>query len=307
MKRGKADAVSVDAWRPQWIGDELAETARLSTEQFGAYQLLLMAYWRNRGPLPDDDEELATITRLGRAGWKKQRAKIALLFVVENGVWRHLNLDAEWAQSMALAQKRKAKAIKAADARWGQAELPLDDAPSNAPSNAPSTPGALLEECPSPSPSPSPVAPSEHGSAREPEDAHYSRADLESGVTAQQMPLDDRSATAIAIVKGLRRLGCPRAANVHDPRLLAVIDAGVTAAFAVGVAEDLIEASPTKEPPQFAYVLATARGRLKDAAQEPTHHGHPSRPAASGESAADAVLRSIRANRSGTAGRPDGD
>ena len=41
------------------IGDYLQDTTRLSTEQQGAYLLLIMDYWTN-GPLPDDDAALAS-------------------------------------------------------------------------------------------------------------------------------------------------------------------------------------------------------------------------------------------------------
>lgn len=302
MKRGK-DTISVDAWRPQWIGDELAETARLTTEQFGAYQLLLMAYWRNRGALPDDDEELATITRQGKTGWKKLRPKLAVLFQISDGFWHHIGLERERAQAIGLATKRHEKAKKAAAGRWaGQGELPLDgDAPSNAPSNAPSIPGAVLEDCPSPSPSPSPdPSDQEQERARSFEEPH-GLADVDSGQIAHQVDLDDTAATAIAIVKGLRQLGIPRAANVYDPRLLEAIAAGVTAPQVIGTAKELIEARPG-HPPAFAYVLATARGRLTDAALESSRE-RPARSAAAAPfergSALDEVLRHIQ--------RADGD
>lgn len=134
-----------DAWMPLWIGAYLADTMKLSTIQHGAYLLLLMAYWRERAPLPDDDEELRAITKTERAEWKRMRPTIARFFKVDAGVWWHKRVEAE----ILAADKRKAGAVSkakaAAEARWGQANA-----------DAPSIPQAMPEECPTPSPIPLP-------------------------------------------------------------------------------------------------------------------------------------------------------
>lgn len=151
-----------DTWMPLFIGDYLKDTARLSTEQHGAYLLLIMDYWTNGAPA-DDDEELAAITRLDPKTWRKHRAKIERFFQVEGGRWNHKRIDAELSSAQGKSDKAAEKASAAARVRWERerGRSPDPDAPRtarrNAPSNAPSTSQAhargMLEECLSPSPS----------------------------------------------------------------------------------------------------------------------------------------------------------
>lgn len=137
-----------DVWMPLFIGDYLADTSRLTTEQHGAYFLLIMDYWRN-GPPPDDAGTLAQITRLSPDAWSIAQAKLMQFFSIENGVWHHKRIDAELIAAKENKGKAQAKAKAAAEARWGKHS-------NDAPSNAPSIPQAMHEECPSPSPSPTP-------------------------------------------------------------------------------------------------------------------------------------------------------
>jgi uncharacterized protein YdaU (DUF1376 family) len=69
---------------PLYIGDYLGDTARLSTEQHGAYLLILMDYWRN-GPPPDDDAVLAQICKLSPNAWAIHRPVLRPFFRQCNG------------------------------------------------------------------------------------------------------------------------------------------------------------------------------------------------------------------------------
>lgn len=144
-----------DTWMPLYIGDYLQDTTRLSTEQHGAYLLLIMDYWTN-GPLPDDDAALAQVTRLQPAAWKKTRPVIARFFSIEDGEWRHKRIDEEHARALKFVEKQKANGAKGGRPRKTQTETqnkPMgfdrdnpDDKPNKTPSPSPSPVNPLSEE-----------------------------------------------------------------------------------------------------------------------------------------------------------------
>lgn len=76
---------------PLYVGDYLGDTGHLSTTQHGAYLLLMMHYWR-KGELPDDDKQLAAITKLPLRIWLDSREVIQAFFL--DG-WRHKRIDDE--------------------------------------------------------------------------------------------------------------------------------------------------------------------------------------------------------------------
>lgn len=149
-----------DIWMPLFIADYLADTQHLTRDEHGGYFLLLMAYWRNAGPLPDDDKRLAAIVKASAREWKQLRAVMAEFFVVSEGKWAHKRADAELKEAAENALKHAERARKAAEKRWGKPcpEEDSSNATSNATSIPPSNAGAhactVLEQCPSPSPSP---------------------------------------------------------------------------------------------------------------------------------------------------------
>ena len=144
-----------DTWMPLYIGDYLQDTTRLSTEQHGAYLLLIMDYWTN-GPLPDDDAALAQVTRLQPAAWKKTRPVIARFFSIEDGEWRHKRIDEEHARALKFVEKQKANGAKGGRPKKTQTETqnkPMgfdrdnpDDKPNETPSPSPSPVNPLSEE-----------------------------------------------------------------------------------------------------------------------------------------------------------------
>lgn len=150
-----------DAWMPLFIGDYQGDTARLTTEQHGAYLLLIMDYWR-AGPPPDDDLVLAQITLLERRVWLKHRPTLARFFTIIEGEWRHKRIDRELVRAQEQSDKAATRAQIAARARWKDRKPPQDECSGDAPSIAPRTARrnarskakGVLEECPSPSPSP---------------------------------------------------------------------------------------------------------------------------------------------------------
>lgn len=139
-----ADA-KVDAWMPLWIGAYLADTMTLTTQQHGAYLLLLFAYWRNRGPLGDDDQDLASIVKASPDEWISLRKKLERFFSIEAGVWRHKRADDELKKAKDGRAKASEKASKAATAKWEKARR-------EAKNDAPSIAQALPKQCPTPSP-----------------------------------------------------------------------------------------------------------------------------------------------------------
>ena len=89
-------------WMPFYVGDYLGDTEHLSTVQHGAYCLLLFSYWR-RGNLPDDDQQLANITRLSPDEWKAHRATLQAFFY--DG-WKHRRVEHELFRTEDLRAKR---------------------------------------------------------------------------------------------------------------------------------------------------------------------------------------------------------
>lgn len=145
---------------PLYIGDYLADTMRLSNTQHGIYLLLIMAYWRDGAPLPDDDEELAAITKCSQQEWRKQRPLIARFFHIEDGKWSHTRIDYELNEATSKTQERSKAGTEGARKRWQRDSKTIAEPMANDMANDMATPmanasqTAWQNDAPLPSPSP---------------------------------------------------------------------------------------------------------------------------------------------------------
>ena len=102
---------------PLYVGDYLADTAHLTTEQHGAYLLLLMAYWRHGGPLPADDRKLARIVKMDPRKWAKHKDAVLDFFVFSHNNFAHTRADEELAKAKAKSLRNKKGGLARAASR----------------------------------------------------------------------------------------------------------------------------------------------------------------------------------------------
>ena len=78
--------MSAPAYLPLFGSDYLADTRHLTTEEHGAYLLLMMAAWRQDDcGLPLDDKKLARISGLAARKWASMKDTILDFWTIENG------------------------------------------------------------------------------------------------------------------------------------------------------------------------------------------------------------------------------
>lgn len=117
-----------DIWMPLYVADYLSSTTRLTTEQHGAYLLLIIDYWKN-GRLPDDDSILASITRLTVDAWAKHRGVLEGFFEVSNGEWIHSRIEKEIKKSGDLKIVQIQKSILGNYVKYGKIDPRVETDP----------------------------------------------------------------------------------------------------------------------------------------------------------------------------------
>lgn len=70
---------------PMYWDAYLADTTHLTTEEHGAYMLLLAAMWRRNGWVPDDDRDNARILGLTKAKWRRIKARLSGFLIFDGG------------------------------------------------------------------------------------------------------------------------------------------------------------------------------------------------------------------------------
>lgn len=93
-------------------GDYLRDTMHLTTEEHGAYLLLIAAYWtRGRAP-EDDDQQLAAITRMSLKKWKMVRPKISRFFEISEGHFFHFRIEEDLEKFRKSSEKNRENGAK---------------------------------------------------------------------------------------------------------------------------------------------------------------------------------------------------
>jgi uncharacterized protein YdaU (DUF1376 family) len=115
-----------------YVADYLGDTRHLTTEQHGAYLLLLMTMWRSGGVLSDDPSKLARIAGLTVARWKRISDDVMAFFTPCEGGLTQARLAAELTISNEKSEKNaqagriggRAKALKDKKAHLANAMRP---------------------------------------------------------------------------------------------------------------------------------------------------------------------------------------
>lgn len=100
---------------PMYWDAYLADTTHLTTEEHGAYMLLLAAMWRRNGAVPDDDKDNARILGLTPAKWRKVKARLAATisgFRIESGLITQEKLQKTWENTQEKIDKNRANGAK---------------------------------------------------------------------------------------------------------------------------------------------------------------------------------------------------
>jgi uncharacterized protein YdaU (DUF1376 family) len=123
-----------------YVADYLADTMHLTTEEHGAYLLLIFNYWQTGKPIPVS--RLARIARLSNERWTDVERSLNEFFNERSGEWVHDRIERDLeavhatqsqrsaagkASAEARAARAQARKTKAVNARSTPVEIPLNE------------------------------------------------------------------------------------------------------------------------------------------------------------------------------------
>ena len=97
---------------PMFWDAYLADTTHLTTEEHGAYLLLLAAMWRRNGWVPDDDRDNARILGLTPAKWKRVKERLSVFLIFQDGQITQKNLLKIWKITQEKIEKNRENGAK---------------------------------------------------------------------------------------------------------------------------------------------------------------------------------------------------
>lgn len=100
-----------------YVADYLGDTRHLTTEQHGAYLLLLMTMWRSDGRLPNDARKLARITGCTASRWAKISDDVLAFFEVDGDDLTNKRLMFELKKASEKSIKRAEAGTKGGEAK----------------------------------------------------------------------------------------------------------------------------------------------------------------------------------------------
>ncbi len=89
-----------------YIADYLADTMHLSTEEHGAYLLLMFNYWQTGRPIPKN--RLAKITRMSNERWNTVEESLSEFFIDTGTEWVHERIEFDLETVHALIEQKSA-------------------------------------------------------------------------------------------------------------------------------------------------------------------------------------------------------
>lgn len=218
------------------IGDYLSATAHLSLLEHGAYRRMLDVYYINESPFPND---MSKVFRLVGARTKEEREAVEVclheFFTLDGDKWVQSRCDHE----IALCNKNRMNGAKGGrpskngnpDGTQPKPKQKPKEEPNNNPTGNP------------------PITPSPH---------HPITGFLPSNESARNTLTEPFDASPLCARLSKANI---KGANPTNPRLIALLNAGVTAEEIANLAEE-----PASAGKSLAWVLAAVEGRRRDAA-----------------------------------------